>query len=259
MRQGLLPILLEWRAALILSGMSIYEPILARLNEQGGRYVVVGGLAVVLHGHARLTVDLDLVVDLAPEAARRTISALLGLGFRPLAPVDALDFADAAQRQQWVEEKGMRVFSVYEPESPLSTVDLFVESPIDFEELYRKAQLIPIGNTVVRVVSIPHLIQMKQAAGREQDRADLQALGEIEKRRGQDEIAEPTAPAEDDPWAKTTWEGHAQWQLERTLAATPEQRLAWLEAAIRIAHAAGAIRRPQVDLAVRSRSKSTRS
>ena len=239
--------------------MSIYEPILARLNEQGGRYVVVGGLAVVLHGHARLTVDLDLVVDLAPEAARRTISALVGLGFRPLAPVEALDFADAARRREWVKEKGMRVFSLYEPESPLSTVDLFVESPIDFEELYRKAERIPIGTTVVPVVAIPHLIQMKQAAGREQDRADLRVLVEIEKRRGQDEIAEPTIPTEDDLWAKTSWEGHAQWQLERTRPATPEQRLAWLEAAIRIAHAAGAIRRTEVELAVPSRSRGTPS
>lgn len=51
--------------------MAIFEPILARLNEQGGRYVVGGGLAVVLHGHARLTVDLDLVVDLASDEARR--------------------------------------------------------------------------------------------------------------------------------------------------------------------------------------------
>lgn len=73
------------------------------------------------------------------------------------------------------------------------------------------------------------------------------------------ELGEPTAPAEEDLWAKTTWEGHAQWQLERTLAATPEQRLAWLEAAIRIAHAAGAIRRRQVDLAVPARSRSARS
>ncbi len=239
--------------------MSIYEPILARLNEQGGRYVVVGGLAVVLHGHARLTVDLDLVVDLAPEAARRTISALVGLGFRPLAPVEALDFADAGKRREWVKEKGMRVFSLYQPENPLSAVDLFVETPIDFEELYRKAELIPIGTAVVPVVAIPHLIQMKQAAGREQDRADLRVLVEIEKRRGQDEIAEPAAPAEDDLWAKTGWEGHAQWQLERTLSATPEQRLAWLEAAIGIAHAAGAIRRPQPDLAAPLRSTNTRS
>lgn len=57
------------------------------------------------------------------------------------------------------------------------------------------------------------------------------------------DLPQPPAPTDEDLWAKTTWEGHAQWQLERTLAATPEQRLAWLEAAIRIAHAAGAIRR----------------
>ena len=150
----------------------------------------------------------------------------------------------------------MRVFSLYEPESPLSNVDLFVESPIDFEVLYRKAKLIPIGMTVVPVVSIPHLLQMKQAAGREQDRADLRVLVEIEKRRGQDEIAEP---AEDDLWAKTSWDGHAKWQLERTIAARPEQRLAWLEEAIHIAHAAGAIRRTEEELAVPSRSRSTRS
>jgi hypothetical protein len=132
----------------------------------------------------------------------------------------------------------MRVFSLYEPESPLSTVDLLVESPIDFEELYRKAELIPIGTTVVPVVAISHLIQMKQAANREQDRVDLRVLVEIEKRRGQDELAEPTAQAEEDLWAKTSWEGHAQWQLERTLAATPEQRLVWLEEAIRLAQVA---------------------
>ena len=74
-----------------------------------------------------------------------------------------------------------------------------------------------------------------------------------------DEPSAPAAPAEDELWAKTSWEGHAQWQLERTLSATPEQRLAWLEAAIRIAHAAGAIRRAEVELAVPSRSRSTRS
>ncbi|MEO7793842.1 MAG: hypothetical protein ABIV06_03650 [Thermoanaerobaculia bacterium] len=163
--------------------MSIYEPILARLNEQGGRYVVVGGLAVVLHGHARLTVDLDLIVDLAPEAARKSVSALLSLGFRPLAPVDALEFADADRRREWIAEKGMRVFSLFEPESPLSTVDLFVESPIEFEELWQSAELVAIGSTVVRVASIPHLIQMKELAGREQDRTDIRKLEEIQRRR----------------------------------------------------------------------------
>ena len=69
------------------------------------------------------------------------------------------------------------------PGSPLSTVDFFVESPIDFEELWQNAELVGIGPTVVRVASIPHLIRMKQVAGREQDRADIRMLEEIQRRR----------------------------------------------------------------------------
>lgn len=164
--------------------MSIFEPILARLNEEGGRYVVVGGLAVVLHGHARLTVDLDLVVDLAPEAARRTIAALLALGLRPLAPVDAFEFADSAKRREWIHDKGMRVFSLYDPEQPLRIVDLFVESPVDFEELWRDSGLVPLHSTAIRVASIPHLIRMKELAGRSQDREDVERLAEIQRRKG---------------------------------------------------------------------------
>jgi hypothetical protein len=35
------------------------ETVLATLNEAGVRYLVVGGVAVVLHGHLRTTADLD--------------------------------------------------------------------------------------------------------------------------------------------------------------------------------------------------------
>ncbi len=44
--------------------MTLYEPVLAALDAAGVRFVVVGGVAVVLHGHPRMTADLDLVVDL---------------------------------------------------------------------------------------------------------------------------------------------------------------------------------------------------
>ena len=45
-----------------------------------------------------------------------------------------------------------------------------------------------------------------------------------------------------DPWESSTWEGHARWQIARSLAATPLERLLWLEAAIELAWEAGAIR-----------------
>lgn len=51
--------------------MALFEPVLAALDAAEVRYVVVGGVAVVLHGHPRLTADLDLVIDLAAEPASR--------------------------------------------------------------------------------------------------------------------------------------------------------------------------------------------
>lgn len=164
--------------------MSIFEPVLARLNEEGGRYVIVGGLAVVLHGHPRLTVDLDLVVDLEAEAARRTITALVALGLRPLAPVDPFEFADAGTRRRWIDEKGMRVFSLYDPAQPLRTVDLFVESPLDFETLWNDSGTVSLRSTTVRVASIPHLIELKRLAGRTRDREDIEQLEAIQREKG---------------------------------------------------------------------------
>jgi hypothetical protein len=49
----------------------LFRPVFEALDAARVRYVVVGGLAVVLHGHARLTADLDLMIDLASEPAAR--------------------------------------------------------------------------------------------------------------------------------------------------------------------------------------------
>ena len=42
-------------------------------------------------------------------------------------------------------------------------------------------------------------------------------------------------------WDAASWEGVERVQLETMLAATPAERLAWLEAAMRLAHASGAL------------------
>jgi len=50
-----------------------FEPVLKGLSDAGVRYLVVGGVAVVLHGHLRTTGDLDLVVELSPENLARDL------------------------------------------------------------------------------------------------------------------------------------------------------------------------------------------
>jgi len=58
-------------------------------------------------------------------------------------------------------------------------------------------------------------------------------------------VTDPTSPSAESPldlWASSTWEGHARWQLARTLSATPLERLLWLEEAIELAWESGALR-----------------
>jgi len=104
------------------------ETIVESLNRAGVRYLVAGGLAVVAHGLVRFTADLDLVLDPDPDATRRAIDTLSGLGYRPRAPVGFTDFADPEKRRTWFREKGLTVFSVFSDEHPATEIDLFVET-----------------------------------------------------------------------------------------------------------------------------------
>lgn len=169
--------------------------------------MVVGGFATVLHGHARLTADIDLVIDLVPAEARKTMEALTRLGFRPRAPVDPLAFADPAIRQEWIRDKGMRVFSLWDPSK-----------------------------------AIPDLVHLKRLAGRPQDLADIEALELILRRRENPMSGDGGRETPRDDWG-VGWEAHRIHQLTLALRATPAQRLAWLEEAIMLAHRAGALPR----------------
>ncbi len=153
--------------------------VLDELRNKNIRYVLVGGLAVLLHGIDRLTAVIDLVVDLAPEQASRAVDALLGLGYRTQAPVDARQFADEAVRERWRKDSGMRVLSFWDPQHRRPTVDLFADYPMEFELLFRDSLLLPLAMTSVRVASIAHLIAIKRAAGRPKDLDDAARLAEL--------------------------------------------------------------------------------
>lgn len=155
------------------------EKIVSALNQAGVRYLVVGGVAVVLHGRLRTTADLDLVLDLEPANVERALRVLKELGYHPRAPVPLEAFADPSTRRSWVETKNMTAFSLWPEEGGGFEVDLFVEEPFDFEAAYRRARRVPLRETEAVVVSREDLIELKRAAGRPQDAEDVDALTKL--------------------------------------------------------------------------------
>lgn len=162
--------------------VSSFESVVAALNQAGVRYLVAGGLAVNAHGYVRLTHDIDLVVQLEPENILAAFSALAGLGYRPLVPVTAAQFADPAQRAAWIRDKGMTVLNFHSELHQTATVDIFVSDPFDFASEYAAALQAEISpGTVVRFVSIDTLIAMKELANRARDRDDIEHLRMIQE------------------------------------------------------------------------------
>lgn len=155
---------------------SDFEIIFKALADANVRYLTVGGVAVVLHGSARFTADLDLVIDLEPENLRVALGALAALGYRPRAPVQLLDFADPTKREDWIVNKGLTVFSLWSSRYPATEVDLFVQHPFPFEEAFRRAVRADLGVATALVVAKDDLIAMKAAVGRPKDLEDVRTL-----------------------------------------------------------------------------------
>ena len=163
---------------------SDFEVVFAALERAGVRYLVVGGVAVVLHGHPRFTADLDLVVDLDPANVLAAVGALGTLGYRPRAPVPAEALADAETRGRWIAEKGLTVFSFSSPNHPTTEIDVFVEEPFPFAEGWARASIADLGDVRVPVASRADLIAMKRRAGRPQDLEDVRVLEALDLELG---------------------------------------------------------------------------
>jgi predicted nucleotidyltransferase len=160
------------------------EFLLKSLTDAGVRYVVVGGVAVVLHGYLRATADLDLVLAMDEQNLQNALRTFGGIGFQSRAPVPLAAFAEASERRRWIDEKNLQVFSLWHSKMPGFEVDLFVEPPLPFDDLYSQAVLVELGKTTVSVASIDDLIVMKRAAGRPRDVEDIEALLHLKDANG---------------------------------------------------------------------------
>lgn len=156
--------------------LASFEALVAAFENAGVRYIVAGGLAVNAYGYLRFTKDVDFVVQLIPENIERAFAALGKLGYRPMVPITAAQFADAGQREGWIRDKGMQVLQFWSDAHRETPVDMFVREPFVFDEEYQRALVKPLGSIAVRFVSIAALIRMKEEAGRPQDRIDIDYL-----------------------------------------------------------------------------------
>ncbi len=163
--------------------MKIAE-LLQSLSDDQVQYVLVGGLAVQLHGYLRSTFDIDLVLAMNDENLSRFIDVAKRHGLVPVIPVPIDSLKDSNQIDKWHREKGMLAFALREPQAGGSVVDVLVRPEVPYEKLRIKAVAGSLFANKVWIASIDDLLAMKRAANRPKDQLDIVALEKI--KRGED-------------------------------------------------------------------------
>ena len=154
-----------------------FKRLLTLLSEHRVEFIVVGGVAAVVHGAPITTFDLDVVPSLAPdnivalEAALRALDAV----FR--------GHPDLRPEYTHLVSRGHKLLLT--DAGPLDILGTIGEGE-DYERLIAQTTLVPVWGHKLRVLNLDALIRIKERLGRDKDRAVLAVLrrtqAELDKR-----------------------------------------------------------------------------
>lgn len=137
------------------------QDVFKSFQQHEVKYVVIGGIASILHGVPRATFDLDILIEATPENSKQLLNALLdaGLGTAGLTSVE-----DVLANEITIFRDRVRV-------------DVQTSTPgIKFEEAWEHRKFVSYQGQDFFILSKEDLILSKRAAGRAVDMEDVRLL-----------------------------------------------------------------------------------
>jgi hypothetical protein len=147
-----------------------FAKLLAALTNEGVHFVVIGGVALVARGGARLTYDLDLVYDRAPENLLRLVKAVAPLHPRLRGAPAELPF--------FFDERTLRSGLNFTLTTDVGDLDLLGEVPGlgGYEQARACSSELTLFGFDVALLDLDGLERTKRAAGRAKDLLDLETI-----------------------------------------------------------------------------------
>lgn len=158
-----------------------YLDLFSALERHKVEYVLIGGLAISLHGIERATMDIDVTVAMTPENLASLVEMARALGMTPVLPVELDALTDLDQLAQWHRERNLDAFALKAPGAAGITLDMLLYPPVDFAGMRERAVTFHAGEVAVTVACIDDLIALKQAVGRPIDLADIEHLKRLKE------------------------------------------------------------------------------
>ncbi len=134
--------------------------LISALDENEIEYAVCGGLALAIHGFARATLDIDVLIEAESLEKTFKIGSENGFDIRGL---------DISFKEEAIE---IRRVSKIDDNGEVLSLDLLLVTPQVRDVWETREKIVFLGNQL-SVVSLSGLIKMKTLAGRPQDLADI--------------------------------------------------------------------------------------
>lgn len=138
-----------------------YREILSALAKANVDFIIGGGVACVLQGVERITMDVDLAVAMTPENLPAFLQVMRKSGLKPRVPIAPETLLDPRVVKAIVEEKHALVFSFLDPDSPVRHVDIFLRPDLSYETLLPDSEEISLGGFSVRILTKKKLLSLK--------------------------------------------------------------------------------------------------
>lgn len=158
-----------------------YFEVFKAFYQEKVKYLVVGGLAVNLHGVPRITYDIDIIISTDRDNVLKLNRTLRDLGYVPRLPVNPDDMADEKTLKDWIENRNMKAFSFYHKKENRKVVDIVLGHPLDFTEAFHRSAIRKVGDIEIYVASIDDMLSMKKVSNRPKDLSDMEMLKEAQK------------------------------------------------------------------------------
>lgn len=142
--------------------MSSVEDVFAQLNRGGVRYVLIGGLASILHGVPRTTIDIDIAVEPSRKNIVNLVTAMEKIHLEP----------EVGDIDEIISQGGVTFTNDISLDTHSSLKKLA------FKEIWKARIVVEYNKIRVPVISKEHQIILLKAVGREEDLKDLEFLTE---------------------------------------------------------------------------------
>lgn len=140
-----------------------FREFIQALNDSEVEYVLVGGMAVILHGYVRGTGDMDVWVNKTKENYLKLTKAYRQFGM-PLFDMTESNFLGT----------DYDVFGI--GVQPVKIEVMTSVKGLEFNETFSMSQFYDEDGLKIRFIHINHLLQAKKAAGRFRDLDDIEQL-----------------------------------------------------------------------------------